>query len=75
MMTRNNSTERYQLDIIAIDQLVPEDHLVRKIELAIDFSFINPLVTVSLVNICLFAFVFKCVESEIKTLPLPCYVS
>lgn len=36
MMTRNNHMEK--------DQLVPEDHLVRKIEAAIDFSFIYPLV-------------------------------
>lgn len=36
--------ERDQLEVIAIDQLVPEDHLVRKIEAAIDFSFIYPLV-------------------------------
>jgi transposase len=44
MMTRNNSNERDQLEFIAIDQLVPEEHLVRKIEAAIDFSFIYPLV-------------------------------
>jgi transposase len=29
---------------VTIDQLVPEDHLVRKLESAIDFSFIYPLV-------------------------------
>ncbi|MCM2981064.1 transposase, partial [Niallia circulans] len=44
MMTRNNNSERDQLEVIAIDQLVPQDHLVRKIESAIDFSFIYPLV-------------------------------
>ena len=44
MMTRNNSNERDQLEFIAIDQLVPEEHLVRKIEAAIDFSLIYPLV-------------------------------
>ena len=43
-MTRNNNNERDQLEFIAIDQLVPEEHLVRKIEAAIDFSFIYPLV-------------------------------
>lgn len=36
--------ERDQIEIIALDQLVPHDHLVRKIEEAIDFSFIYPLV-------------------------------
>ena len=43
-MTRNNNNERDQLEFIAIDQLVPEEHLVRKIEAAIDFSFIYPFV-------------------------------
>lgn len=37
-MTRNNQTERDQLKVIALDQLV------RKLETAIDFSFIYPLV-------------------------------
>ncbi len=44
MMTRNQSNERGQLEMLTIDQLVPEDHLVRKLELAIDFSFIYPFV-------------------------------
>ena len=43
-MTRNNNNESDQLEIITIDQFVPEEHLVRKIEAAIDFSFIYPLV-------------------------------
>lgn len=29
--------------MIALDQLVPANHLVLKIDAAIDFSFINPL--------------------------------
>lgn len=33
-----------QLQVVSIDQLVPEDHLLRKIEKAIDFSFIYKLV-------------------------------
>ncbi len=36
--------EREQLEILTIDQLVPQDYLVRKLEAAIDFSFIYPLV-------------------------------
>jgi hypothetical protein len=32
MMTRNYNTERDQLEMITIDQLVPKDHLVRKLE-------------------------------------------
>ncbi len=44
MMTRNQSNDRAQLEKLTIDQLVPDDHLVRKLEAAIDFSFIYPLV-------------------------------
>jgi hypothetical protein len=44
MMTKNQSNEREQLEMLTIDQVVPEDHLVRKLESAIDFSFIYPLV-------------------------------
>jgi hypothetical protein len=35
MMTRNHSNEREQLEMLTIDQLVPDDHLVRKLESAI----------------------------------------
>ncbi|MFE8703615.1 transposase, partial [Cytobacillus sp. FJAT-54145] len=44
MMTKNQSNEREQLEMLTIDQLVPDDHLVRKLEPAIDFSFIYPMV-------------------------------
>ncbi|GEM_PF-1934793 len=44
MMTKNPSNEREQLEMLTIDQLVPNNHLVRKLEAAIDFSFIYPLV-------------------------------
>ncbi len=44
MMTKNQSNEREQLEMLTIDQLVPNDHLVRKLEAAIDFTFIYPLV-------------------------------
>ncbi len=43
-MTKNPSNEREQLEMLTIDQLVPNNHLVRKLEAAIDFSFIYPLV-------------------------------
>lgn len=43
-MTKNQSNERDQLEMLTIDQLVPADHLVRKLESTIDFSFIYPLV-------------------------------
>ncbi|MFE8703616.1 transposase, partial [Cytobacillus sp. FJAT-54145] len=44
MMTKNQSNEREQLEMLTIDQLVPDDHLARKLESAIDFSFIYPMV-------------------------------
>ena len=44
MMTKNQINERGQLEMLTIEQLVPQDHLVRKLDVAIDFSFIYPLV-------------------------------
>ncbi len=44
MMSKNQINKREQLEMLTIDQLVPQDHLVRKLEAAIDFSFIYPLV-------------------------------
>ena len=44
MMTRNQTNERNHLEMLSIEQLVPENHLVRKLDAAIDFSFIYPLV-------------------------------
>jgi hypothetical protein len=35
---------RNQVTMVALDQLVPENHLVRSIEAVIDFYFINDLV-------------------------------
>ncbi|MER2010100.1 MAG: hypothetical protein ABS939_21925 [Psychrobacillus sp.] len=40
MMTKNQTNEREQLEILTSEQLVPQDHLVRKLDAAIDFSFI-----------------------------------
>ncbi len=42
MMTKNQINEREQLEILAIEQLVPQDHLVRKLDAVIDFTFIYP---------------------------------
>ena len=39
-----SETNRTQLEMVALDELVPKDHLVRKIESAIDFEFIYPMV-------------------------------
>ena len=44
MMTKNQINEREQLEILTIEQLVPPNHLVRKLDAATDFSFIYPLV-------------------------------
>ncbi|RJS59936.1 IS1182 family transposase [Bacillus sp. PK3_68] len=44
MLSKNNPIQRNQIEMIALDQLVPENHLVRKMEAAMDFSFIYDLV-------------------------------
>lgn len=44
MMKKDGTISREQVEILSLDQLVPEDHLVRKIENAIDWSFIYELV-------------------------------
>ncbi|PPA90119.1 transposase, partial [Brevibacillus laterosporus] len=40
MLKRQDAEGRYQLSFVSLDELVPSDHLVRKIEKAIDFTFI-----------------------------------
>jgi transposase len=44
MLSKRLENHRNQMEVVALDQLVPNDHLVRKIEAAIDFDFIYPLV-------------------------------
>lgn len=44
MLSKHLEDGRNQIEMVALDQLVPEDHLVRKIEQAIDFDFIHDLV-------------------------------
>jgi len=44
MMSKHGVESRNQLAFIALEDLVPKDHLVRKIEKTIDFSFIYELV-------------------------------
>ena len=44
MITRQKEKQRTQIELISLDELVPKDHLVRKLEAAIDFSFIYDLV-------------------------------
>jgi transposase len=43
-MLREPSPQQYQFETITPDELVPEDHLVRKIDAAIDFEFIRDAV-------------------------------
>jgi transposase len=44
MLRKQQPEGRYQLSVVSLDDLVPKDHLVRKIENTIDFSFIYDLV-------------------------------
>lgn len=44
MLTKNTQMNRDQIEMIALEQLVPANHLIRKIEAEIDFSFIYSLV-------------------------------
>ena len=44
MMTQNLDKNRDQIVMICMDDLVPQDHLLRKIDRAIDWSFIYDLV-------------------------------
>ena len=41
MLTTKDTEKRKQLKVISIEDLVPKDHLLRKAEAAIDFSFIR----------------------------------
>lgn len=43
MMGIKSLRERDQINIVSLDALVPEDHLVRKLDAAIDFTFIRDL--------------------------------
>ena len=47
MMTKGNGAKRDQVEIISLDELVPAEHIVRKIEAAIDWSFIYGMVAES----------------------------
>lgn len=44
MLTHNSDKRRDQLQIFCMDDLVPQDHLLRLIDKAIDWSFIYDLV-------------------------------
>ena len=44
MMTQNTDKNRTQIQMFCMDDLVPQDHLLRLIDKAIDWSFIYDLV-------------------------------
>ena len=44
MMTRERTDSRAQIEIISLEDMVPENHLVRKLEAAIDWNFIYDMV-------------------------------
>ena len=44
MMTRDTAKSREQIQMLSLDNLVPKDHLVRKLEAALDWSFIYDMV-------------------------------
>ncbi|EON73743.1 hypothetical protein [Lysinibacillus sphaericus] len=42
-MTKNSNNELHRLEMLTVDQMMPEEHLVRKLEAALDFIVIYPL--------------------------------
>ena len=42
-MTRESGKKREQIQLMSLDDLVPQDHLVRKLEAALDWNFIYEL--------------------------------
>ncbi|MEE0740827.1 MAG: IS5/IS1182 family transposase, partial [Emergencia sp.] len=43
-MLSKHGQKNTQIEMISLDQLVPEDHLLRKIDTYVDFNFIYDLV-------------------------------
>ncbi len=44
MMAKHSMNGRNQHMMISLEEVVPEDHLIRKIDKVIDFTFIYPIV-------------------------------
>lgn len=40
-MLRKPTTQQCELEMVTLEELVPKDHLVRKIDKAVDFEFIR----------------------------------
>ncbi|MFC3394049.1 hypothetical protein [Brenneria rubrifaciens] len=43
-MLKEPAPQQYQFEMVTLEELVPEDHLVRKIDAAIDVEFIRDTV-------------------------------
>lgn len=43
MLREQNKNKQMQLEVVTIEELVPQDHLLRKIDRAVDFSFIHDM--------------------------------
>jgi transposase len=80
MMSKKNLDGRNQVQMVTLDSLVPKNHLVRKIDAAIDFDFIYELVMehysafgapsidpVVLIKICMIQYLFG-IRSMRKTI-------
>lgn len=42
-MCTERSGKRIRLEMVVLEELVPQDHLLRKVDATIDFSFINKI--------------------------------
>ena len=42
-MLRSRKEKQQGMEVVILEQMVPENHLLRKIDRSIDFSFINKL--------------------------------
>ena len=42
-MYRERADKQLRMEMVVLEELVPQDHLLRKIDRTIDFSFINKL--------------------------------
>ena len=43
MLREKPTTRQGEYEVVLLEELVPEDHLLRKIDKAVDFSFIHDL--------------------------------
>lgn len=43
MLREKETSKQREYEIVLLDELVPQDHILRKIDAAVDFSFIHDL--------------------------------